>query len=80
VFVLFIYPARLLTGWAVARAKRREQPRNFFIRLLARLAELPIVGFYVLVLFFTQYVSWSGAWSLLEQPPFLLPAPFFFGM
>lgn len=80
VFVLFIYPARLLTGWAIARAKRRGQPRHFLWRLFARLAELPVVGFYVLVLFFTQYVSWSGAWSLLEQPPFLLPAPFFFGL
>lgn len=80
VFVIFIFPARLLTGWALARAKRRQQPRHFIIRLLARVAEIPVVAFYVFVLFFTQYVSWSGAWSLLEQPPFLLPAPFFFGM
>ncbi len=80
VFVLFIYPARLLTGWALARAKRRQTPRYFLVRFVARIAELPVVGFYVLVLFLTQYISWSGAWSLLEQPPFLLPAPFFFGM
>jgi hypothetical protein len=80
VFVVFIYPARLLTGWALARAKRRETPRYFLVRLLARCGEVPVVLFYVLVLFFTQYISWSGAWSLLEQPPFLLPAPFFFGM
>jgi hypothetical protein len=80
VFVVFIYPARLLTGWALARAKRRQEPRFFLVRYLARIAELPVVLFYVLVLFFTQYVSWSGAWTLLEQPPFLLPAPFFFGM
>jgi len=46
-------------------------------RWLARLAAVPVVGFYVFILFFTQYVSWDGAWSLLEQHPFLLPAPFF---
>jgi hypothetical protein len=80
VFVVFIYPARLLTGWAMARAKRRQTPRFFLVRFLVQFLELPVVAFYVLVLFFTQYVSWSGSWSVLEQPPFLLPAPFFFGM
>ena len=77
VFVLFIYPARLLTGWAMARARTREKPRFFLFRWLARFGAVPIVGFYVFVLFFTQYISWDGAWSLLEQHPFLLPAPFF---
>jgi hypothetical protein len=76
VFVAFIYPARLLTGWAMARARRRQAPRHFLFRWLARLAAIPVVGFYVLVLFFTQYVSWDGAWGLLEQHPFLLPVPF----
>jgi hypothetical protein len=75
-FILFIYPARLLTGWAVGRAERHERPRFFLIRWLARLACIPIVAAYVFILFFTQYTSFLGPASILEQHAFLLPAPF----
>jgi hypothetical protein len=75
-FILFIYPARLLTGWAVARAMKRDQPRHFVFRWLARLAIVPVVLLYVLVTFFTQYTSFLGPASLLEQHAFLLPVPF----
>ena len=30
----------------------------------------------VVIVFFTQYLSWSGVWSLYEQHAFLLPVPF----
>jgi hypothetical protein len=76
VFVLFIFPARLLTGWALARAARREEPRHWFFRWTARVPLLPAAGFYVLVVFFTQYTSWNGVWSLYEQHAFLVPVPF----
>ncbi len=76
VFVVFIYHARLLAGWAMARANRRETPRHFVWRWLVQGSEIPLILAYVLILFITQYTSWSGAWSLLSQPPFLLPAPF----
>lgn len=75
-FIVFIYPARLLTGWAVGRAMHREKPRLFAFRWLSRLAALPIVLFYILVLFFTQYTSFLGPASLLEQHAFLVPVPF----
>ncbi len=76
VFVLFILPARLLTGWAIARSERREAMRHWFFRHLARLGMLPLVAIYVLVVYFTQYVSWYGGWSLYEQHAFLVPVPF----
>ena len=76
-FVVFIYPALLLTGWAIGRASKREQPRFFLSRWFARFAAVPVVIYYVLVVFFTQYTSWSGPVSLFEQHAFLLPAPFF---
>jgi hypothetical protein len=38
---------------------------------------LPIEAFYVLIVFFTQYTSWNGVFSLYEQHAFLLPIPFF---
>ncbi len=75
VFVVFIYPARLLTGWAVGRAEKREQPRFFLVRWMARLAAIPIVLWYVLIVFITQFTSWHGAASLLEQHAFLVPVP-----
>jgi hypothetical protein len=75
-FVAFILPARLLTGWAVGRARLRDRPRHFLLRWAARLASLPVAGFYVLIVFFTRYTSWHGVWSLFEQHAFLIPAPF----
>jgi hypothetical protein len=74
-FVVFIFPARMITGWALGRALKREQPRHFFFRWLARLGILPVVGFYVLAVYITQYLSWNGALSLIEQHAFLVPAP-----
>lgn len=76
VFVLFIFPARLLTGWAVGRARRREKVRFFVFRWLAWLGEVPVVATYVFLIYFTQYLSWYGVWSLFEQHAFLLPVPF----
>jgi hypothetical protein len=75
-FILFIYPARLLTGWAVGRALHHTQPRFFLFQWLARLAVIPVVLIYILVLFFTQYTSFLGPASILEQHAFLVPVPF----
>jgi hypothetical protein len=77
VFIAFIYPARLLTGWALGRARWREAPRHWFFRWTGRLPFLPAAAFYVLIVFFTQYTSWNGVWSLYEQHAFLVPVPFF---
>jgi hypothetical protein len=77
VFISFIFPARLLTGWALGRARRRVEPRHWFFRWTGRLPLLPVAGLYVLIVFFTQYTSWNGVWSLYEQHAFLVPVPFF---
>jgi hypothetical protein len=74
-FVAFIFPARLLTGWAMGRALKREQPRHFIFRWLARFSVIPVGGFYVLIVYLTQYLSWHGAFSLIEQHAFLVPSP-----
>lgn len=75
-FVVSIFPARLLVGWALARSSRRYSPRLWLFRWTSRLAMLPLVAFYVLIVYFTQYLSWYGVWSLYEQHAFLVPAPF----
>ncbi|MFM7148455.1 MAG: hypothetical protein ACKO23_01305, partial [Gemmataceae bacterium] len=76
VVILFIYPARLLTGWALARASRRDSPRHWFFRWTGRLPLLPAAAFYVLIVYFTQFTSWNGVAGLYEQHAFLLPVPF----
>lgn len=77
VFITFIYPARLLMGWAVGRANRREEKRHWFFRVTGKVPLLPLAGFYVMIVFFSQYTSWNGVFSLYEQHAFLLPVPFF---
>ncbi len=75
-FIFFIYPARLLTGWTLGYARRRQKPGWFMVRQLSRLAAIPIVLMFVLIVFFTQYTSWNGVASLFEQHAFLVPVPF----
>jgi len=76
VFVAFIFPARMVTGWAVGRARHHARPRFFLFRWMARLVAIPVVLIYVVIVYFTQYTSWYGSWSLLEQHAFLTPVPF----
>lgn len=74
-FVAFIFPARLLTGWAVSRGHRRQTKRHLLFRWLGRAGLIPMVGLYVLFVYLSQYLSWNGAASLLEQHAFMVPAP-----
>jgi hypothetical protein len=75
-FIVSIFPARLLAGWTVARAEKRDRPRHWFFRWTARVPLLPMTLMYVLILFFTQYTAWNGVLSFYEQHAFLLPVPF----
>lgn len=75
-FVTFMFPARLAVGWAVSRAERRETPRIWLSRWLAWSGLLPVTLTYALIVYFTQFTSWHGSWSLYEQHAFLLPVPF----
>ena len=100
-FIAFIFPARLLTGWALGRAQHRDAPRvyrwrwlnwlmnldplpvhswrGFFVRQFFRITAIPIVLAYILIVWLTQYTSWSGPASLFEQHAFLVPVPFLGG-
>jgi hypothetical protein len=75
-FLIFIFPARLFSGWAYGRAERRATPRHWFFRWTSRIGMLPVALAYVVIVFFTQYAAWGGIWSLYEQHAFLLPVPF----
>ncbi len=76
VFIAFIFPARLLTGWALGRANNRTEPRHWFFRWTGRFPLFPVAAFYVTIVFFSQYTNWTGIWSLYEQHAFLVPVPF----
>ncbi len=79
-FVVMIYPARMLTGWAYKRAVHRKRSPQWFLAwancILMLAIMLPSAAFYVLVVFFSQFTSWYGVASLYEQHAFLLPVPF----
>ncbi len=76
VFLAFIFPARLLDGWAYSRPARRELPRHWTFRWSGRLLMLPAIAAYVLVVFASQHIGWEGISSLYQQHAFLLPVPF----
>ncbi len=76
VFVMFTWPARFVIGWAYGRGTVREQPHRWWIRYPVFMLAVPISFVFVFVLFFTRYITWNGAWSLVENHVFLLPAPF----
>jgi hypothetical protein len=75
-FLLFIFPARLLGGWAYARGSRRIPRRIWVSRWFGRLAVVPAVLLYVAVVFLSLHIGWKGVSGLYEQHAFLLPVPF----
>jgi hypothetical protein len=85
-FVMFIFPARVLAGWAYVRGRREERPsrpRRFLMRAiscsLCATVLLSVAAFYALIVFFSQYTVWHGVWGMYEQHAFLLPVPFLGG-
>lgn len=84
IFIASIYPARLITGWAYARAVQRQQEGKrswWFTRLLVRLAlMLPLLALYAFLLYFTQFLGAHGRATLFEHHAFLLPWPNLLGL
>ncbi len=76
VFIVSIYPAKVVTGWAYHRAVARERQSFWGFRWLTRLVLLPLLAMYVFLLFFTQFIGEHGKGVLFEHHAFLLPGPF----
>ena len=64
-FIAFIWPARLVTGWVVGRARRRRQRAHWFFRVTGALPVPFLVAAYGLVVWLSQYLSWYGIGSLI---------------
>lgn len=75
VFLVTIYPTKLLLGWVYYWSNKRQQP-SFFWRLPWKLTSLMTVGLYVFILFFTQFIGEQGTRVLYQNHTFLLPSPF----
>lgn len=76
VFIVSIYPARVVAGWAYSRAARKQVPAWFGFRWLSRTVSFPLLSLYVFLLFFTQFIAEHGKRVLFEHHEFLLPVPF----
>lgn len=79
VFVMMMLPARVATGLALRRARRRPEPSGrwaFASRWLVRLLMPAVVGLYLLFLTASQYTSWDGLETWVRQHAFLVPVPF----
>jgi hypothetical protein len=76
IFVMTIYPAKIFIGWAYARARRREKRAWFPVRWLGRLVLVPLLAFYLFLVFFTPAIGAAGRRVLFEYHALLLPTPF----
>lgn len=80
VFIVSIYPARVVTGWAYHRAvrKQREGRRSgMFTRIPVWLLRTGLLMFYTFIMFFTQFIGEEGKLELFQHHAFLLPWPLF---
>jgi len=78
IFIASILPTRILTGWAYRLAVRKQaegRRAHFVVRLVCRSLLLPLLGLYVFLLFFTQFIDEHGKQALFEHHAFLLPWP-----
>lgn len=83
VFVAFILPARIATGLALRRARHRPEPSGTWAALsrwMVRLLMVPVVGVYLLFVYVSQYTSWDGLATWVQQHAILIPVPFLTGV
>ena len=79
VFVAFILPARLAEGLALRRARRRPEPEGRWAALsrwAVRLLMPGVIGIYMVFLQISQYTSWDGLQTWIQQHAILIPIPF----
>ena len=75
IFIVTIYPARVVTGWTLHRASHRETTPWAGFRWLSRAILVPMLGLYVFLLFFTPLIAEHGRAAVFEHHSVLLPIP-----
>ncbi len=76
IFILTIYPARLAVAWATHRAAVRQARQTLLIRWPVTAILMPLLLFYVFLLFFTPAIDALGRRALFDHHALLLPTPF----
>lgn len=83
VFVAFILPARVSAGLALRRARRRPEPQGWWARISrwsVRMMMPVVVATYLLFVYVSQYTSWDGLATWVQQHAILIPVPFVSGV
>jgi len=76
-FVILMFPAKLIAGWALRRSGRRQGESKRLVRWLAWIPMIAVAGVYVGFLYLAKFTLWEGAASMLLQHAFLPPVPFY---
>ena len=76
VFMMFSWPSRILIGLAYRRGSNNNDSGRWWVRWSVMALSIPVAAAFVGILSATRYVSWNGAFSMIENHVFLLPAPF----
>lgn len=80
VLVVFSWPSRIVVALAYRRGTRKSEQGRWWVRYPEMTLALPVSAAFVLILFVSRYVSWHGAFSMIENHVFLMPAPFWLGL
>ena len=78
-FIVLMLPARVASGLALRRARSKPEPVGVwagFSRWTVRLLTPAVVGVYLLFVYLSQYVSWDGLQTWVQQHAVLVPVPF----
>ena len=75
IFIVSIYPAKILIGWAYACAMKREQRTWLLLRWPLYILLTAVLIFYVFLLFFTRAICAGGTAVLFQHHGILLPWP-----
>ena len=75
-FIASIYPAKILIGWTYFQATLAEHRAWLILRWPLSILLVPLLGFYVFVLFFTPAIGAAGRAVLFQHHGILLPWPF----
>jgi hypothetical protein len=76
-FVVWMFPAKLLIGWLIRRSRQKTHDASWPWRSIAWIPHLAAIGVYVGFLYLGKFALWEGGAILLFQHAFLPPVPFF---
>ncbi len=74
-FIVLIYPTRLMFGWVYARGQSRPEAARRLVRWPVKAVMIPALAAYAGILFVTPLISEAGRAAIFENHAFLLPIP-----